>query len=210
MLEFEAAAKAVEGSIGVLDKLGLLERVQRKLISNPDTAATKLDIVFKELQTSYLALDHVLVDLCSLMFDDKESLREARKFLSAVQGGALGVELEKAHGHCKRIRAVYENHLTGWFSRVLAPLEAMEMKGLFEDWGDADERWVWMMKAASADLGKIALRILERLDSGDVAGAQQLVNSLLHEMRGVQRTLSKHLQELIAMQTAFREMSLAA
>ncbi len=63
MLEFEAAAKAVEGSIGVLDKLGLLERVQRKLISNPDTAATKLDIVFKELQTSYLALDHVLDDL---------------------------------------------------------------------------------------------------------------------------------------------------
>jgi len=144
-----------------------------------------------------------------MTFDDKESLREARKFLATVQGGALGVELERAHGHCKRIRAVYENHLTGWFSRVLAPSEAAEMASLFYDWGDADERWVWMMKNAAGDLGKVALRILERLDRGDVAGAQDLVNSLLHEMRS-QRTLSRHLQELIAMQTAFREMSLTA
>lgn len=208
-VEIKALGDVVGSSVGILHKLGLLERIMAKLINSPDQAAAKLDVVFRELQTSYLMLDHALVDICSLEFDAPDDISDQRRFLEFLQGAPFLIEMAKAHGHCHRIGQVYDRYLRGWFGRVLSSDEFAETEALFWEMSGADKLWVSMLENAAKQLQEIGRPILSRLDSDDLEGARRLVEALRDELRSMRRVLARDLQTLFQLQTKFRDLSCA-
>jgi hypothetical protein len=94
--------------IDVADKLGVIQAVRRKLVSQPDPALDKLVTALEEVSKIYDVHQSEVKGLLSLYFDPSQtpeaakSRAEERATLMALEGGELAARMRRAKGSCRR------------------------------------------------------------------------------------------------------------
>lgn len=194
-------------SLNVLEKIGILETVRNKLVSNPKPAARHLSVALAEIGKTYATLDVLLVNISSLSFDTKEERKEAEKSLRELQGRRFVVEIEQAKGHCAKIGRIYDNYLQGWFSEVLDQREAEEIRWIFYDLAISDQEILRLMEAASDVLPKLADRILDLMTQRNYTEAAQLSRDVADKWKKPRHRLAQGMAYLWSLQAKFSELT---
>jgi len=160
-------------------RFGVIDSMTNALISKPDIAAGKLAAVLDELVRTVTALDDELVRFLGLHFDASQPISRERTVLLGMEVGQSTVRINEARGHCHKIRNIYEAHLDKWFDRVFSAnsAERNSLRTIFEGLGTADDYMIAAMREVSGWLELEAEAVLDRVDIGDLAGANQLIHS---------------------------------
>ena len=116
----------LKGAIDTLEKVGILQKVMLKLISNPEVARQKLRAALLEIRKTTEAISDALTEIVLLSFD-ADDLDDTRKQLRKIAEGRIQVDFQEATGSCRRIKHIYKTYLNGWFSKFLNPPEANEL-----------------------------------------------------------------------------------
>src|SRR5215475_182510 len=105
----------------VLDKLGIIQAVKRKLVAQPDPALDKLVTALQEVSKIYDVLQQEVTNLLSLDFDPSptsdaaKSRQKDRATLIALEGGELAARMRQAKGNSAKIQNIYHKYLTPCF-----------------------------------------------------------------------------------------------
>lgn len=185
------------------DKLGIIQAVKDKLFRNPDAAADKLVAVLAEISKIYGAFEAELVRYLSLTFDPAGDLAAERTVLLTLEGGQLMARASEARGHCHKIWNIYQNHLSRWFHRVLAPQEADELKVLFERLSYGDSQMELAIRQLADWLVIVAQETLDLVDQGKLEEANQLVRAARREAQSARQSISKAMSQLVMLQGDF-------
>jgi hypothetical protein len=153
----------VKDLVDVSDKLGLIQVVKSKLVSQPDPAASKLLAVLSEISKIYLAFDDELTRYLALTLEPAE-LAEEKTALLELEGGKIAARMNAARGHCGRIYNIFIRYLSPWFKRVLQPDEVSMMEDLFAQLSLTDSTMLeaidnvseWLMTESQSTLDLVA------------------------------------------------------
>jgi hypothetical protein len=189
--------------LDLAEKLGIIQLVKDKLIRQPNVAADKLVAVLGELSKIYGALEAELVRYLSLSFDSVSNLADERAVLLTLEGGQLMARASEARGHCHKIGNIYQNHLSRWFHRVLAPQEAEAMEELFEDQSSSDWGMELAIRNLTSWLTADAEKTLDLVDAGTIDEANQQVKAARKEVQSTRQAISKTMSELVQLQGDF-------
>lgn len=194
--------------VTIAEKVGAIEAVKGKLLSQPDPAAEKLIIALEEIYKIYLTLEEALTSYLSVWLDpENPELAKAKAVLIGLEGGETQARMEKSRGSCRKITNIYERYLRGWFSKVLNKDEAEQLRALFREMADFDSYMVDAIVAVSKWLTLQASETLELLRVGDMSGAQQQVDAARREILPDRRAISRVIGDLLKLQAEFTEVS---
>lgn len=196
---------AVKTGIEVLEKLGILERLRLKLVSDPDQAARHLSVALAELVSGYTALYREIVAFGLLDVDEPEL--DAKKKLTDLSGGRLAAELRSVKGSCKRIRNIYDRFLTGWFSHAFNEEEAREIHDVFFEFTDMDDKFVLAAEQLSELAGRFAKEILDLLRDNRVNEANARLRELEEALEPLREELSAKMADLWNLQAKFIQLA---
>ena len=194
--------------VTIAEKVGAIEAVKGKLLSQPDPAAEKLIIALEEIYKIYLSLEEALTSYLSVWLDpENPELPKAKAILIGLEGGETQARMEKSRGSCSKITNIYERYLRGWFSRVLDNTEAEQLRALFREMADFDSYMVDAIVAVSKWLTLQASETLELLGAGDMSAAQRQVDAARRAILPDRRQISRVIGDLLRLQAEFTEVS---
>jgi hypothetical protein len=201
---FSAATAAASDLADIADRLGILQAVKRRLVSQPDPAAAKLNTALDEIHKIYLVLDGEITSYLSLWLDpSSDRFAEDRRTLQGLEGGALRARMGKAKTACSKIGNIYDRYLRGWFSRVASPDEAQVLEQLFQDLRHIDGEMLRAIDATAEWLERTAQETLDLVQAGKFEGAQQRVDVARREIRQARQDMSRSIQVLLDLQSGF-------
>jgi len=196
--------------VDVSEKLGLIQAVKFKLISQPDLASSKLIAVLEEVSKIYGALEQELTRYLSLTLDPtlepKERARE-REALLSLESGMITARMREARGHCGKIYHIYDRYLSPWFQRVLNPDEVSKMQTLFRELSDIDSYMVDAINEVSRWLAAEASATLDLVEQGEDAAAQKRVAEARRQVQFARRQMSKAMFNINDIKGDFIEQS---
>jgi multidrug efflux pump subunit AcrA (membrane-fusion protein) len=199
-----AATTAAANLAEIADRLGILQAVKQRLVSQPDPAAAKLDTVLDEIHKIYLVLDTEITSYLSLWLDPSSDRFVAdRETLLGLEGGALSSRMRKAKTACSKIGNIYDRYLRGWFSRVTSRDEAQQLGQLFRELRDVDSQMIDAINKTATWLEQEAEQTLNLVQEGNFEGAQQRIDVARQEIRQARRDMSRAMQILLDLQSGF-------
>lgn len=207
-----------------LSKLGILEALKKKLVSQPDVAATKLAGALAELEKTILAFDEVVVPYLAIYLErgeDRQDLTEADrrglkqqyrqdlKLLYSLEGGAASAKASAARGHCGRIGNIYDVYLNPWFKRVthLDESDREALRLLFQQLRGNDNAIVDLIEATATWLRDAAQQVLDHVENGDLNLANDTVASARKQIRPVRTALTDALTTIRKLEGDFIDIS---
>ena len=198
-----ALASILLNILDLADQFTLLDDVKTKLLNNPDKAAEGLSEVLKDLHTMYESLDTEIVNLLSLDIAKPEADAANRKVLYTLTGGQLQIKLGAARASCHKIDQIYWNHLSGWFSRILATSEQERLRELFSHLGTADDGFINTINSAENWLYQSAIELLGCLDRKDYASAEAYLLDLRMNSSAGRKSITDTMRKLQELELAF-------
>ena len=202
------ALKATKDGVELLDKIGALERLSLKLVSNPDKAISKLNVALGELTMGYTAFHNEILALSTLSFE-QEDLKDVRARLVRLKDGRLMADLAPLKGSCVRIISIYKRYLTGWFNDVLTKREAQRLELVFIQLSSMDGRFLRGAEALSALAQQHATELLGLLQEKRYSDAALVTAKFERTLAPVRQKLSRNLAMLWVLQERFTKASRA-
>lgn len=203
-----SAAKAAADLTDVADRLGILQAVKRRLISQPDPAAEKLETVLDEIQKIYNALEGEILRYLGLLLDkESDRYQQDLETLRELESGTLTVRMRKAKTACYKIDSVYDRYLRGWFSRVIAPGETELLRNLFRDLGDIDGQAILAIDEVANWLVGKAKATLTLVDADQLEEAQRLLSTARQEIHPTRQSMNRAVGTLLDLQADFVKAS---
>jgi hypothetical protein len=203
---------AGEGLTTIAERLGILDRLKRKLMKQPDVASAKLETVLIEMSKIYGVLQAAVNDYLSLWLVPDDANKKWRAEVATLRrfaSGAHEAEMRKAKGDCKKIWNIYVAFLQPWFSRVLSPAEADELFGLFRELSDVDSTMVDAINATSTWLTNEATTTLRMVLAKEYDTADQRIQSSLELWQPAAGKLRDSMNRLYDLQASFIVVSRA-
>jgi hypothetical protein len=118
----------------------LFSKVKDKLLNNSSEASAKLAEVLGEVSLILEFVEKETVRYLEIIFlPDKSNFIPCRSALLSLESGYVTIKGFEARGHCHKILNIYEKYLDRWFSKVLDPPEAEDIKNLFQRMNTADD-----------------------------------------------------------------------
>ena len=192
--------------VDVSDKLGLIQVVKSKLVSQPDPAAAKLLAVLSEISKIYLALEEELTRYLALTLEPEEFADE-RATLLELEGGKLDARMNAARGHCGRIYNIFTRYLSPWFKRILRPEEVSMMDSLFAQMSLTDSMMLEAINNVSSWLTTEAQAVLDLLDQKKFVEAQQLISAARREVLPARRAIASAMRRIYDIEADFIQAS---
>lgn len=175
--------------VDISDKLGIIQAVKSKLVSQPDPAASNLLAALEEISKIYLAFESELTNYLALTLEPAE-IREERKVLLDLESGKINARMGAARGHCGKIFNIYTRYLTPWFKKVLNSEEGAMMKRLFIDMSETDSLMLDIIDNISIWLADEAQQTLNLIDSGDIQSGQKRIREARIQLLSTRRAIS--------------------
>lgn len=195
--------------VDISDKLGIIQAVKSKLVSQPDPAASHLLAALEEILKIYLAFESELTKYLALTLEPDE-LREERATLLDLEGGKITARMGAARGHCGKIFNIYQRYLSPWLKRVLNPREEAMMHRLFVDMSQTDSMMLDIIDEISVWLATEAEQTLNLIDAGDIRSAQQRVRTARIQVSPARKAISGAMRRIRDIEADFIEASGAA
>jgi hypothetical protein len=193
----------------VAGRLGVIEAVKGKLISQPDPAAALLVTVLEELSKIYGAMEDELTTYLSLFFEgsDPKQLARERAALARLEAGEIRARMSAARGRCGKIWNIYARYLTPWFKRVLNPDESKQVEALFRELSDVDSHMVDAIEEIAGWLTAEAKAILYLVEQSNYQGANARVISARREVRPMRERIADSMVRIRGLEGDFIEIS---
>ncbi len=195
--------------VDISDKLGIIQAVKSKLVSQPDPAASHLLAALEEILKIYLAFESELTKYLALTLEPGE-IREERATLLDLEGGKITARMGAARGHCGKIFNIYQRYLSPWLKRVLNSGEAAMMHRLFVDMSQTDSMMLNIIDEISVWLATEAEQTLNLIDAGDIQSAQQRVRAARIQVSPARKAISGAMRRIRDIEADFIEASGAA
>lgn len=190
--------------INLADKVGAIDAVKYRLLSQPDKAAAKLAESLDELYKMFKALDEEIIRYLSLYFDSETTIIQGRNVLLGMEVGQSRIRMHEARGHCAKIKNIYQKHLNGWFDQVFGNETGnQDLKNFFEDIGTADDAIIQAVDRVTDWLTQEAEQTLDLVDGGNRLGANQRVTQARIDAKPARMRLTKAMAHLRGMQAEF-------
>lgn len=196
----------IKDLIDISDKLGIIQAVKSKLISQPDPAAAHLVAALEEVSKIYYSFESELTKFLALTLEASEIAQE-RGTLLELEGGKIKVRMGVARGHCKKIKNIYDKYLCPWLRRVLAPEENQLVEGLFSEMSLTDHSMLNLIDDVANWLATEAEETLHLLEAGDLKAAQARVRAARLQVTPARRAISAALRRIQDIEAAFVEAS---
>lgn len=195
--------------VDIADRLGVIEAVKRKLVKQPDRAATNLVTVLEELSKIYGAMEDELTTYLSLFFDDSDpkQLARERSALAKLEGGAIRARMEAARGRCSKISNIYARYLTPWFDRVLNPSESEQLRMLFRELSEVDSHMVDAINEVATWLTSEAEKTGDLAERSDFAGANAHIVAARRQIRPLRERIAEAMTQIRRLEGEFIEIS---
>jgi hypothetical protein len=196
----------VKDLVDVSDKLGLIQAVKSKLISQPDPAAAKLLAVLSEILKIYLAFEEELTRYLALTLEPDE-LAEDKATLLELEGGKIVVRMNAARGHCGRIYNIFTRYLSPWFKRVLLPEEVFMMNTLFTQMSLTDSMMLEAIDNISNWLTAESRATLDLVNQGKIREAQQRISEARRAVLPARREIATAMSRIYEIEADFIQAS---
>jgi hypothetical protein len=198
MLEFKPL-------LDLADKLGIIQAVKNKLISQPDPAVEKFVTTLSEISRIYSATESELARYLSVYFDQNDSSQnqEERNTLISLESGVLTLRWNEARGHCHKILNIYEKYLNKWFSKVLKPEENEQMKNLFFEFGKFEGGFLENLDSITTWLADEASQTLSLLDDGKISEANARIRDARSNTLLFRKQMTNAMGQMIEVQAEF-------
>lgn len=207
MYELISAAGGIKEGINLLDKIGVLERLALKLVSNPDKALNKLIIALNELNMGYTTLYNEMLALGNIDLEDNDH-KKARKQLTRVKEGHIKASIISVKGSCARIGKIYDTYLNGWFSCALGDdKDVAELDQLFWSLRDVDDLFLEGVNKLTEIAEKGAKDILLFIDTNRLSEAKQAIDELEGQLAPLREQLCTDMRRLWSLQEQFIKAS---
>ena len=197
---------AVQGLAEVSESLGVLERLKRKLMKQPDVASQKLEVVLIELEKVFGALTNSVNDYMALWLEPseenvnhKEEVAKLRRFAS----GAHQEGMRSAKGDCGKIWNIYSAYLRPWFGRVLNKDEADHLFSLFRELSEVDSIMVDAINETSRWLTAEAGAVKALVDSGSYEEADRRIQGAWVAWQPAAAAIRDSLNQLFDLRASF-------
>lgn len=182
----------------------LFAKAKEKLLNNPTEASEKLAEVLGELSLILEFIEKETVRFLEIIFlPDKSNFIACRSVLLSLESGYVTVKGYEARGHCHKIKNIYEKYLDRWFSKVLDPKDAQQMKVLFERLDSADGDMVEGIKEITRWLKDEAEVILNLVDSDQLDAANQRIKNARIDIQQTRRDVVETLAQMKLLQASF-------
>ena len=139
-------SSALGKAAAAAEKLGLFQKLLSKLLGDPSLAAQQLGVALTEVRRTLGSLRETMLEIRNLGVRGQDP-DDVRRALRRIESGELYEEVIRAKGSCHKIGNIYDRYLDAWFTKVLKPDEASELRVLFtalrnsDGWAvDAQER----------------------------------------------------------------------
>jgi hypothetical protein len=192
----------VKDLVDVSDKLGVIQAVKSKLISQPDPAAAKLLAVLSEISKIYLAFEDELTRYLALTLEPAE-LAEEKSALLELEGGRINARMNSARGHCGRIYNIFTKYLSPWFKRVLRPEEISMMETLFAQMSLTDSMMLEAINNVSEWLTTESQTVLDFVDRNQFREAQQRVSDARRAVLPARRAIASAMRRIYDIEADF-------
>lgn len=192
--------------VDISDKLGLIQVVKSKLVSQPDPAASKLLAVLSEISKIYLALEEELTKYLALTLEPEEVAGE-RTTLLELEGGKLNARMNAARGHCGRIYNIFTRYLSPWFKRILQPEEVSMMDTLFTQMSLTDSMMLEAIDNVTSWLTAEAGGVLDLVEQGNFTEAQRRVSAARREVLPARRAIAGAMRRIYDIEADFIQAS---
>lgn len=185
------------------DLEGLFISVRHKLLNNPTEASVKLAEVLGELSLILEFLEKETVKYLEIYFlEDKSNFIQCRSVLLYLESGYVTIKGYEARGHCHKITNIYEKYLDRWFSKVLDPNEAQQMKWLFERMNSADGDMIEGIKEITRWLKDESEAILLMIDDENHMEANEKIKAARLAIQQTRRDIVEALAEMKLLQAS--------
>lgn len=182
----------------------VFESVRYKLLNNPTEASAKLGEVLGELSQILEFLEMESVKYLAIYFmDDKSNFIQCRSTLLTLESGYVTIKGYEARGHCHKITNIYEKYLDRWFSKVLDPNEAQQVRLIFERINSADDDMIVGIKEITHWLKDESEAILLLVDDNKLAEANEEIKSARLAIQQTRRDIVEALAEMKLLQASF-------
>lgn len=191
--------------IDTAKEMGNLFNVAKgKLLNNPTEASEKLAGALGELTLILDFVEKETVRYLQIIFlSDKSNFIECRTSLLFLESGYITIKGYEARGHCHKITNIYDKYLDHWFSKVLDPQEADQMKCLFDKMNTADDGMIDCINDITNWLKDEAQAILQMVDDEQLDIANQKIKQARIDMRQTRRNIVEALAQLKLLQSSF-------
>jgi hypothetical protein len=198
-----AALDIPEKLVGIADKLGIIESVKAKLVSQPDRAATKLVVVLEELLKIYISFESEVVSFLSISVSSEEEAKAARPALFALEAGALRARMSAARGRSGKITNIYQNYLNPWFQRVLGEGENEEMRQLFREMSHVDSFMVDVINDVTCWLEVESEQVLTFLLNKNFEGVERRLADARRQLLPSRRAIAGAMSQIQQLEAYF-------
>jgi len=201
-----ATIGAGEAIINITDRLGLLDKMKRKLLKQPDVASAKLETVLIEMSKVYGSLDNSANDYLGLWLLPDEQNAQWRGEVTKLRRFASGrheAEMRKAKGDCQKVWSIYLAYLQPWFSRVLNKDEAEELGYLFGELRHIDGAMVNAIEVTSRWLTSEAAQTLALVQDKNFEAADKRIQEGWNSWQPAAETMRESMKRLYDLRAAF-------
>jgi hypothetical protein len=182
----------------------LFDKAKEKLLNNPTEASGKLAEVLGELSLLLEFIEEETVRFLEIIFlPDKSNFIACRSVLLSLESGYVTVKDYEARGHCHKIKNSYEKYLDRWFSKVLDPNDAQQMKALFERMDSADGDMIDGIKEITHWLKDEAQDILNLVDTDQLDAASRRIKNAHLAIQQTHRDVVEALAQMKLLQASF-------
>jgi hypothetical protein len=192
--------------VDISDKLGLIQAVKSKLVSQPDPASSKLLAVLGEISKIYLIFEEELTRYLSLTLDEEE-LKEETGILLDLESGKITARMGAARGHCGKIYNIFTRYLSPWFKRALSSDEVSMMGQLFAQMSLTDSLMLDVIDQVSRWLSQEAEATLDLVERGELDAAQKRIAEARRQVLPARRAISNAMRKIYDIEASFIETS---
>lgn len=164
-----AETVVLKPAVDIAAKTGLLRSLAKALFDDREAAVKELSEVIVEIRKILTSVTADYRTFVGIYFDPSkpEKVREYVGALSLFTPELMWNRYQEAHGSCKRIWDIYDNHLRGRVSSALQPKQKSDIDGLFNDLRSADSVALKVMLNVINTLSDQARTVLELVNSKD-------------------------------------------
>ena len=192
----------VDTTIGMIERVGLLEKLMLKLLNSSEKALRSLVEALREIKTSTVALRDALISISNVLVTS-ELAPDVASQLDSLASGTLEHSVKEAKGSCFRIDNIYKTYLSGALSNILNSDESSDLYKLFDDLSKSDASFLEIAAIISGRVKQAAKNLRSLLDDGDTVGAKSLVLELRKESSAKVERLNTDLAKMLELEKQF-------
>ncbi|MDA2912854.1 hypothetical protein MYX77_02630 [Acidobacteriia bacterium AH_259_A11_L15] len=201
----------VDMTIGMVERVGLLEKLLLKVISSPEKAGRSLAEALGEIEKSTTALREALLSVSNISLPEQVTADLTRQ-LDNLASGPLEISVNKAKGSCSRIGNIHKAYLSGVLSKFVKTKflnsdEVSALEALFHDLSKSDASFVEIARIISGRVKDVSKKVRCLLDAQDLAHAKTVVSDLRKESLEKAERLNAMLTKMIELQGKFVDKS---